>query len=123
MEILPFVANAIRDSLTGRLTSSDLLMSKSPSSRRLRRAFCLESRRDLVRAGRDVRFGGAMRFNLQVDSFADVLLGVMFGGFALALVDWLAEMLVMRPWLTGHMGGHWAPSPSEHCSTLSQPVW
>ena len=29
MEILPFAANAIRDSLTGRLTSSDLLMSKS----------------------------------------------------------------------------------------------
>lgn len=32
--------------------------------------------------------GGAVRFNLEVDSFLAVLLSVMFGGFALALVDW-----------------------------------
>lgn len=51
--------------------------------------------------------GGAVRFNLEVDSFLAVLLSVMFGGFALALVDWVADMLVMshRP----HRVGFWRP--------------
>ncbi len=44
--------------------------------------------------------GAAVRFNIEVD-FRALLLGVMFGGFVLALLDWLAEMLVMRPWFTG----------------------
>ena len=38
--------------------------------------------------------GGAVRFDIEVDFFnLAVLLGLIFGGFVLALVDWLAEML------------------------------
>ncbi len=49
---------------------------------------------------------GAVRFDIEVDSYLGVLLGLMFGGFFLALVDWLAQMLAMRPWFTGAVG--WA---------------
>ena len=52
-----------------------------------------------------------MWFNLEVDPFFAVLLSVMFGGFALALVDRVADMLVMRPWLAGLIGvGFWRPA-------------
>jgi hypothetical protein len=50
--------------------------------------------------------GEGVRFDIEVDSYLAVLLGVMFGGFVLAIVDWIAEMLVMRPWFTGIVG--WA---------------
>ena len=47
---------------------------------------------------------GAVRFDIEVVSYLGVLLGLMFGGLFLALVDWLAQMLAMRPWFTGAVG-------------------
>ena len=67
--------------------------------------------------------GAAVRFNIEVD-FRALLFGVMFGGFVLALLDWLAEILVMRPWFTALAG--WAVGCPNHRSVVrprSQPIW
>jgi hypothetical protein len=47
----------------------------------------------------------------------------MFGGFVLALVDWLAEMLVMRPWFTGVAGWAIGALTMGALFNLSQPIW
>ena len=66
--------------------------------------------------------GTAVRFNLEVD-FRALLLGVMFGGFVLAVADWLAEMLVMRPWFTGLAGWAIGALTIGAWFDLSQPIW
>jgi hypothetical protein len=50
--------------------------------------------------------GGDVRFNIEVESNLTLLLGLMVGGLALAAADWVADMLVMRPWFTALIG--WA---------------
>jgi hypothetical protein len=67
--------------------------------------------------------GGGLRFDIEVDSYTSVLLGLMFGGFALALVDWLAEMLVMRPWFTAVVGWAIGALTMGALFNLSQPLW
>ena len=67
--------------------------------------------------------GGAVRFDIEVDSNITVLLGLIFGGFVLALVDWLAEMLVMRPWFTGLVGWAIGASTMGALFNLSEPIW
>src|SRR5262245_45478706 len=67
--------------------------------------------------------GGAVRFDIEVDSNTSVLLGLMFGGFTLALVDWLAEMLVMRPWFTGAVGWAIGALTMGALFNLSEPIW
>ena len=66
--------------------------------------------------------GAAVRFNIEVD-FRALLLGVMFGGFVLALLDWLAEMLVMRPWFTALAGWALGALTIGAWFDLSQPIW
>jgi hypothetical protein len=66
--------------------------------------------------------GRAVRFNLEVDSNLAVLLGVMFGGFVLAVVDWVAEMLVMRPWFTALAGWALGALTIGAWFDLSQPI-
>ena len=66
--------------------------------------------------------GAAVRFNIEVD-FRALLLGVMFGGLVLALLDWLAEMLVMRPWFTGLAGRALGAPTIGAWFDLSQPIW
>ena len=51
------------------------------------------------------------------------MLGVMFVGFVLAVVDWLAEMLVMRPWFTGLVGWAIGALTIGAWFDLSQPIW
>ena len=50
--------------------------------------------------------GGPVKFNIEVDSFAAFFLGLMTGGFFLAVADWVADMLALRPWFAGAVG--WA---------------
>jgi hypothetical protein len=67
--------------------------------------------------------GDAVRFNLEVDSYTGLLLGLMVGGLALTAADWLAELIVIRPWFTALMG--WAIGATLIGSwfDLSRPVW
>jgi hypothetical protein len=65
---------------------------------------------------------GPVQFNIEVDSYVAVLLGLMFGGFALALVDWLADMLALRPWLTALIGWVFGALTIGTWFDLSQPV-
>jgi hypothetical protein len=67
--------------------------------------------------------GGGVRFNIEVDSYLALLLGMMFGGFVLALVDWAAEMLVMRPWFTAAVGWAIGALTMGGLFNLSRPVW
>ena len=66
--------------------------------------------------------GGDVRFNFEVE-FTALPLGLMFGGFALALVDWVAEMLVMRPWFTAAVGWVIGALTLGALFNLSQPIW
>ena len=65
--------------------------------------------------------GGQTRFKIEVDSYLAVVLGLMFGGFVLAVVDWLAEMLVMRPWFTAAIG--WAIGALTLHGVFGLPAW
>jgi hypothetical protein len=67
--------------------------------------------------------GRSVRFLFEVDSYIAVLLGLMFGGFVLALADWVAEMLVMRPWFTAVIGWAIGALLMGAMFNLSQPVW
>ena len=66
--------------------------------------------------------GGAVRYHIEVDSYLAVLFGLMIGGFVLALVDWLAEMLVMRPWFTALIGWAIGALSIGALFNLSQPI-
>ena len=66
--------------------------------------------------------GGDLRFNFEIE-FTGLLLGLMFGGFALALADWVAEMLVMRPWFTAVVGWAIGALSTAALFNLSQPIW
>jgi hypothetical protein len=67
--------------------------------------------------------GDGVLFNIKVDSYLVVVLGLMFGGFALAVVDWVAEMLVMRPWFTGIVGWAIGALTIGALFNLSRQIW
>lgn len=66
--------------------------------------------------------GGGLRFDFEIE-FTWLFLGLMFGAFVLALVDWVAEMLVMRPWFTGAVGWALGALTMGELFNLSQPIW
>jgi hypothetical protein len=67
--------------------------------------------------------GGGIRFNIEVDSYTAMFLGLMSGGLVLAAAEWVAEMLVMRPWFTALMGWAMGAALIGTWFDLTQPTW
>jgi len=65
--------------------------------------------------------GGNVKYDFEVEF--TLFLGLMFCCFFLALVDWVAELLVMRPWFTGAVGWVFGALILAALFNLSQPIW